>query len=98
MGGWGIIAEQPSLLDLHRSFSHNQFVQVPASTQEIFIKADNRFDTLLNRSYLHDKIRNTLKFMSIKSKNSLNTHPAGFTLIEVMIAVAVEGILVLLDI
>ena len=36
--------------------------------------------------------------MRIKLKNGLKTHSAGFTLIEVMIAVAVEGILVLLDI
>ena len=36
--------------------------------------------------------------MSIKSKNSLKTHPAEITLSEVMIAVAVEAILVLLDI
>ena len=43
--------------------------------------------------WFHNIIRNTLKFMSIKSKNSLKTHPAGFTLIEVMIAVAIVGVL-----
>jgi len=53
---------------------------------------------LLNRSDLDDKIRNALKFISIKSKNSLKTQPAEFTLIEVMIVVAVEANLVLLDI
>lgn len=31
--------------------------------------------------------------MSINSKNDLKTHPAGFTLIELMIAIAIVGIL-----
>jgi len=52
---------------------------------------------LLNHTYLHDKTRNTLRFMSIQLKN-LKTHPAGVTLIEVKIAAAFEAILVLLDI
>ena len=34
-----------------------------------------------------------MKFFSIKLKNSLKIHAAGFTLIEVMIAMAIVGIL-----
>ena len=34
-----------------------------------------------------------MKFFCIKSKNSLKTRPAGFTLIEVMIVIAITGVL-----
>jgi hypothetical protein len=40
----------PFSLDLHRSFSHNQFAQVPAGSQEFFMITDIKSNTLLNRS------------------------------------------------
>ena len=48
---------------------------------------------MVKRSYPQNKTHNHLKFFSIKLKNSLKIHAAGFTLIEVMIAMAIVGIL-----
>ena len=48
---------------------------------------------MVKRSYLHNKTHNPLKFLSFKLENSLKTHTAGFTLIEVMTAIAIVGIL-----
>ena len=48
---------------------------------------------MVKRPYLHNKTHNHLKFFSIKLINSLKIHAAGFTLIEVMIAMAIVGIL-----
>jgi prepilin-type N-terminal cleavage/methylation domain-containing protein len=39
------------------------------------------------------QVHNSLKFFSFKSADSLKTNTAGFTLIEVMIVVAITGIL-----
>ena len=69
------------------------FAQIPADSQGFFLIADNKSDTLAKRSYLHNKTHNHLKSYSIKLKKDLKTHTAGFTLIEVMIAMAIVGIL-----
>ncbi len=50
-------------------------------------------DTLLKHSDLRNMSRKTLKFIHIKLKDGLKNHSAGFTLIELMIAVAIVGIL-----
>jgi general secretion pathway protein G len=54
--------------------------------------ADNNSDTFIKRSYLHNEIHNQLKSYIIEKKY-LKTHTAGFTLIEVMIVIALVGIL-----
>jgi general secretion pathway protein G len=48
---------------------------------------------LLNGSDLHDETHNLLKYFSIKLNNSRMTHPVGFTLIEVVIVIAITGVL-----
>jgi prepilin-type N-terminal cleavage/methylation domain-containing protein len=48
---------------------------------------------LVKRSGRHNETHNHLKFFCIKLKNSLKTRPAGFTLIEVMIVIAIAGVL-----
>ena len=55
--------------------------------------ADNKYDTLVRRSDLRNETQNLLKFYSIKLKSSLKTHTEGFTLIEVMIVIAIAGVL-----
>ena len=82
------------MLDPHPSLSHLEIAQIPEATQEFSILADSKSNSLLKRSYLHNIGRDTLKFMPIKSKNGPKTQSAGFKFIEVMIAVAIVGILV----
>ena len=48
---------------------------------------------MVNGSDLHDETHNLLKYLNIKLKKSLKTHPAGFTLIEVMMVIAIMGVL-----
>ena len=57
------------------------------------LSANINSDTLDKRSYLHQEIHSHLKFFSGDIKSCLKAHAAGFTLIELMIAVAIVGIL-----
>ena len=68
-------------------------MSLPANPKEFSLLADNKPDNLVKRSRFHDETPSHLKVFNLKTNSYLHANTAGFTLIEVMIALAIVGIL-----